>query len=168
MFENNYLWNENRVFNSPWTVIIFHVIFNFSRELFDWTVGTHCATEASFSTKDLRHVAATNLGTRLRQPTCRKQDRKQALIHTGFHRFTEIGQIFYSTVNKKNFPSWNLENGLNKCFIRGEWNWPVCRNNSKTQEEDFRELKSKTDPGGAYPRTPRSFEACLGNRSVLY
>ena len=32
IFDKNYLWNENRVFNSMWTVIFFHVIFNFSRE----------------------------------------------------------------------------------------------------------------------------------------
>ena len=32
IFDKNYLWNENRVFNSTWTVIFFYVIFNFSRE----------------------------------------------------------------------------------------------------------------------------------------
>ena len=41
----------------------------------------------------------------------------QARIHTSFHRFTEICQIFYNKyifIEKKtllNFPSWNLENG---------------------------------------------------------
>ena len=43
----------------------------------------------------------------------------QARIHTGFHRFTEIRQIFHKKLifNNKNFPSWNLENGLDKCFL---------------------------------------------------
>ena len=39
----------------------------------------------------------------------------QARIHTGFHRFTEVGQIFhnkYIFINKKHFPSWNLGNML--------------------------------------------------------
>ena len=43
----------------------------------------------------------------------------QARIHTSFHRFTEICQFFYNKyifIEKKktllNFPSWNLENGL--------------------------------------------------------
>ena len=34
----------------------------------------------------------------------------QARIHTGFHRFTEIGHIFHTKYifnNKKHFPSWN-------------------------------------------------------------
>ena len=40
---------------------------------------------------------------------------KQARIHTGFHRFTEIGQIFHNKYifnNEKHFPSWNLGNML--------------------------------------------------------
>ena len=39
----------------------------------------------------------------------------QVWIHTGFHHFTEIGQIFqnkYIFSKKLNFPSWNLENGF--------------------------------------------------------
>ena len=49
----------------------------------------------------------------------------QARIHTGFHRFTEIGQIFHKKLifNNKNFPSWNLENGLDKCFL-----FPISEN----------------------------------------
>ena len=36
-------------------------------------------------------------------------------MHTSFHRFTEIGQIFYNKYicrKKQNFLSWKLENGL--------------------------------------------------------
>ena len=40
---------------------------------------------------------------------------RQTWIHTGFHRFTEIGQIFHNKYffnNKKHFPSLNLGNIL--------------------------------------------------------
>ena len=52
----------------------------------------------------------------------------------------------------KHFPSWNLENALDKCIIQGEMElanflseW--LRNPGK--------LKSKKIPGGAYPRAPQ-------------
>ena len=90
----------------------------------------------------------------------------QARIHTGFHRFTEIGQIFHKKLifNNKNFPSWNLENGLDKCFL-----FPVSGNlmpfsppplpmNQKPGKANFRELVSQKMPGGACPRAP--LEAC--------
>ena len=41
----------------------------------------------------------------------------QARIHTGFHRFTEIGQIFHNKYifdNKKHFLSFNLDNILSE------------------------------------------------------
>ena len=86
----------------------------------------------------------------------------QARIHTGFHRFTEIRQIFHKKLifNNKNFPSWNLENGLDKCFL-----FPISGNlmssppmNQKPGKANFRELVSKKIPGGACPRAP--LEAC--------
>ena len=62
----------------------------------------------------------------------------------------EIGHIFH-----KNFPSWNLENGLDKCFIRGAWNWSIsCLNDSETQERGLKGVKIRTIPGRAYPGPP--------------
>ena len=85
-------------------------------------------------------------------------------IRTGadLHRFTEIGQIFHKKLifNNKNFPSWNLENGLDKCFL-----FPISGNlmssppmNQKPGKANFRELVSKKIPGDACPRAP--LEAC--------
>ena len=53
----------------------------------------------------------------------------QALIYTGFHRFTGIGPIFHNTflIKKK----------LSKLqgFIQSEWNFPIsCLNVAETQE----------------------------------
>ena len=79
----------------------------------------------------------------------------QARINTGFHRFTEIGQIFHNKCifNKKKFRGWNLENALDKCFIRGEWNWPISHlNDTETQERGLEGVKKF--PGGACSRTP--------------
>ena len=49
-------------------------------------------------------------------PGMQQSFKDQARIHTGFHRWTEIGQIFRNKyiVSKKtlNFASWNLENSL--------------------------------------------------------
>ena len=95
----------------------------------------------------------------------------QARIHTGFQRFTEIGQIFHNKYifNKKNFPGWNLENGLDKCFIRGELNWPISHlNDSETQERGLEGVKiQKISWWSMPPDSPRRFNACLGNRSVF-
>ena len=76
----------------------------------------------------------------------------QARIHTGFHRFTENGQILQIDI-------FLIKKKLSKLqgFIRGEWNWPIsCLNDFGSQEikGDFRELKSKKFPGAACPRTP--------------
>ena len=54
----------------------------------------------------------------------------QARIHTVFHRFTEIGQIFHN--------NFLIKKKLCKLhgFIQGEWNWPMsCLNDSETQEK---------------------------------
>ena len=75
----------------------------------------------------------------------------QTRIHTGFHRFTEKGQIYIMDIiliNKK----------LSKFqgFIRGEWNWPIFRLNDFGSQEikgDFRELKSNKFTGTC-PRIP--------------
>ena len=67
---------------------------------------------------------------------------------------------------KKNFPGWNLENGLDKCFIRGELNWPISHlNDSETQERGLEGVKiQKISWGSMTPYPARSFGPCLGNR----
>ena len=42
IFDNNYLGNKNQLFNSPWTVIFFHIIFNFSERNYNF----NCLIEA--------------------------------------------------------------------------------------------------------------------------
>ena len=71
--------------------------------------------------------------------------------------------------NKKNFPGWNLENGLDKCCIRGEWNWPISHlNDSETQERGLEGVKIQNISWGSMPPyPPRSFGACIGNQSVF-
>ena len=92
----------------------------------------------------------------------------QARIHTGFHRFTEIGQVFH---NKYIF------NNNRRTFQVEIWKM-VCTNvfffqftgiRKKPGKGNFRELKPKKIPGGASgllqklaPSAPR-----LGNRSVF-
>ena len=74
-----------------------------------------------------------------------QRDVHQARIHTGFHRFTEIGQIFLKQIYFwwiKNFP---ICKALSKTGQYPIW---VTRN---TEKGDFRELKSKTFTGGACP-----------------
>ena len=47
-FDNNYLWNENPVFDSPWTVIFLHVFYSFSREMITSTVQLNCWVHITF------------------------------------------------------------------------------------------------------------------------
>ena len=72
----------------------------------------------------------------------------QARIHTGFHRFTEIGQVFH---NKHIF------NNNSRTFQVEIWKM-VCTNvfffqftgiRQKPGKGSFRKLKSKKIPGGA-------------------
>lgn len=91
------------LFNSPWTLIFFHVIVNSLGNLnFNCSIeqlGTYCVTETSFSTQALRHVAATTLGTCLGQPTWRKQDRKlRSRDSTEYNCFDDCAfqSFFYS------------------------------------------------------------------------
>ena len=52
------------------------------------------------------------------------------MIHTGFHRFTEIGQIFNFIID-----IFLMKKQLSKLQVQGEWNWPMsCLNDSETQE----------------------------------
>ena len=84
-------------------------------------------------------------------------------ILTGFHHFTEIGQIFYSKYifnNRKHFPSWNLGN------ILTEW----CENPGKGTLR----VKNQNISWGSLPLAPRTaldsvcaFGPRLGNRSVF-
>ena len=84
----------------------------------------------------------------------------QARIHTGFHRFTEIGQILH---NKYIFSKKPLT------FKVDIWKmvWTVSKYpvwmTQKPRKGDFGELKSQKFPGGACPKT--SLE--VGNRSVF-
>ena len=84
----------------------------------------------------------------------------QARIHTGFHRFTEIGQILH---NKYIFSKKLLT------FKVDIWKmvWTVSKYpvwmTQKPRKGDFGELKSQKFPGGACPKT--SLE--VGNRSVF-
>ena len=63
-------------------------------------------------------------------PLCYLRMYNQARIDTGFRRFTELCQIFKTL----NFPSWNLESGLDSQQIS-------CLNESQTQERGFRGVK---------------------------
>ena len=79
------------------------------------------------------------------------QGHNQAWNHNGFHRFTEIGQIFhnkYISNHKKLsklkscsiYPTYNMEINLYEWirmhgFTREERNWPIsCLNGLETQE----------------------------------
>ena len=62
-----------------------------------------------------------------------------------------------------------MENGMDKCFIRGEWNWPIsCLNDSESKEKGLERVKIQNISRGSMPPDlPRSFGASLGNRSVF-
>ena len=97
-------------------------------------------------------TAATTLGTCLGQSTWRRQDRKQALIHTGFHRFTEIGQIFLIVnvllIKKK----------LSK-LKSGKWVGQMLHPRRMELANILSEWLKNTGKG--------TWGACLGNRSVF-
>lgn len=83
-------------------------------------------------------------------------------IHTSFHHFTEISQIFHDKYifnDRKNFPSWTQEVKKSvdlQGFIGREWNWPTfCLNDSKSRKRDFKgSLKHFLREHA--PRSPRS------------
>ena len=83
----------------------------------------------------------------------------QARIHTDFHRFTKIGQIFHNKYifnNKKlsklkscsisniqhgSLPWWNIIRRFAK-ITRGEWNWQMsCLNDLETQQRGLLGVK---------------------------
>ena len=78
----------------------------------------------------------------------------QGRIHTGFHRFTEIGQIFHNKhiFNNNNYNR-TFKDGLDKCFL---FQFPGIK--QKPGKGNFRDLKSQNITGGACPRAP--LEAC--------
>ena len=91
----------------------------------------------------------------------------QARIHTGFHYFTEIGQIFHNRdIKQETFQVARLHP------IRRNWpisQYPVSMT-QKPRKGDFGKLKSKKFPWGACRWTPLetcAFGARLGNRSVF-
>ena len=127
------------LFNSPWTLIFFHVIVNSLGNLnFNCSIeqlGTYCVTETSFSTQALRHVAATTLGTCLGQPTWRKQDRKlRSRDSTKYNCFDDCAfQSFFIADGNKKFSiprkkNWSHKNVFlfhsreTKCWIYCPWN----------------------------------------------
>ena len=77
---------------------------------------------------------------------CQIYQQFQVRIHTGFHRFTKIGQIFHDEYifNNTKISKLNLAN--------------ICLNDSETQEKGhLRELKYETFPKGEHaPRSPGS------------
>ena len=85
----------------------------------------------------------------------------QARIHTGFHRFTEIGQIFHNKYffnNKKHSPSLNLGNFLPKWL-------------ENPGKGTYRVKKQNVSWGSPTPGIPLdstwAFGPRLGNRSVF-
>ena len=63
---------------------------------------------------------------------------------------------------KKNFPGWNLENGAEKCFIRGELNWPISHlNDSETQERGLIGVKIQKISWGSMPPYPLAASALV-------
>ena len=175
IFYNNYLWNENRVFHSPWTVIFFHVIFTFLRDIIASTVRLN----RWYTLRYWSFILDQRPSTRPRQPWERVLDSQHGGDKIGSRRWStsvstvlrKSDQIFF-IVNvlliKKNFPSWNLENGWTNASSEenGTGQYPVWMT-KKHRKRDFREFKSKTFLWEHTPRPPRSFGACLGNRSVF-
>ena len=62
---------------------------------------------------------------------------RQARIHTGFHRFTEMGQIFY-----------------NKYIFHNKITISKLKSGQYPRNEDFKELKSKNFLGEPVPGSP--------------
>ena len=119
-------------------------------------------TTTCFSTCERRSPLVRGILLCEQRRTDHRRVHKQAQTRTGFQRFTEIGQIFHNKYifNKKNFPGWNLENGLDKYFIRGELNWPISHlNDTETQERGLEGVKKF--PGGACSRTPLDASALV-------
>ena len=85
----------------------------------------------------------------------------QARINTGFHRFTEIGQIFHNRyIEEKTFQVARLHPRRR--------NWSIsCVNNSETQERGLWEVKIEKFHIGACPWTPRNMHLwCSFRKSV--
>ena len=85
----------------------------------------------------------------------------QARIHTGFHRFTEIGQIFIRNIFLIIIELSKLKSGKwsGQMFsFSNFWEFDAPSMNQKPGKGNFRELVSKKIPGGACSRAP--LEAC--------
>ena len=84
----------------------------------------------------------------------------QARIHTGFHRFTEIGQIFHNRyIKEKTFQVARLHpRRMELANILSE------RLSSKPRKGDFRKLKTKKFITGDIPRAPQK----LGPSALVY
>ena len=72
-------------------------------------------------------------------------------MHTGFHRFTEISQIFHNKYIQER--TCKVQG-----FIRGEWKWPISfPNDSETQERRLKEViieNISRGEGGRMPPDP--------------
>ena len=74
----------------------------------------------------------------------------QARMHTGFHRFTEIGQNF--PIHYKTDIDIDEIICVLQGFIQGEWNYQIlCQNDSKIQERGLKEVRIKKFSGEACP-----------------
>ena len=85
----------------------------------------------------------------------------QGRIHTGFHRFTEIGQIFIRNIFLIIIELSKLKSGKwsGQMFsFSNFWEFDAPSMNQKPGKGNFRELVSKKIPGGACPWAP--LEAC--------
>ena len=78
-----------------------------------------------------------------------KGQEDQARIHTGFHRFTEIGQVFHNKhiFNNNNSRNFQVEIWKMVCTNFFSFQFPGIR--QKPGKGNFRELKPKKIPGGA-------------------
>ena len=93
---------------------------------------------------------------------------RQARIHTGFHRFTEIGQVFHNKhIFNNNSRTFQVE--IWKMVWTNVFFFQFPGSRQKPGKGSFRKLKPKKIPGGASglpyklaPSAPR-----LGNRSVF-
>ena len=62
-----------------------------------------------------------------------------------------------------------MENGMDKYFVREEWNWSIsCLNDSESKEKGRKRVKIQNISRGIMsPDILSSFGACLWNRSVF-
>ena len=123
---------------------------NYTELVFRWNVWLYIKAQA-FSSQDSFFdlgLTGSGLGFMICHKMSPRIHHNQARIHTGFHRFTEIGQVFHNKhIFNNNSRTFQVEIWKMVCTNVFFFQFPGSR--QKPGKGSFRKLKPKKIPGGA-------------------